>query len=157
MDQIVIRKAAPADIPQLQTLSMALLNDPTSANDVFSNRTWPANDQGAQTLGTFLTDPSKAIWVAEDTGRIVGFLRAGIASYLPWRPIKRAQVFSLYVVPVYRSRQVGRGLCESFFMWARQHKATTAMLMAYADNTRAISFYESLGFAAHMVELERPL
>jgi diamine N-acetyltransferase len=151
---VVIRSATEADIPAVQQLSKALFEDSTSASDKFSDHSWSTSDAGYKAFKDSITNPDEAVWLAVDGDRAVGFLCAGPPEPVEWRPIKRVELLTLYVVPEYRSHGVGHQLCQQFLAWAREQKVTTAMVSAYADNERGIAFYKSLGFKPESLELE---
>lgn len=146
------RQASNEDIPSVQELSYQLFKDQTSSSDKYSDSAWAHDERGR----TFFehTLAQGILVVAEEQGKLVGYLAGGMAEFTDWRPIKRAELMSFYVDPNYRSQGVGRHLTEMFFKWAREQGVDTAMVSAYADNARGIQFYKSMGFKAESLELE---
>jgi ribosomal protein S18 acetylase RimI-like enzyme len=154
---VAIRPATKEDLQTVQQLSKALFDDPTSAGDKFSDHSWPISKAGYKAFESSITNPEEALWVAVDGQAIIGFLCAGPAAPLEWRPVKRVELLSFYVMPTYRNHDIGHQLCLQFFAWARQQKAQTATVSAYADNERGIAFYKKMGFRPESLELEAEL
>lgn len=146
------RLAADEDLSAIQELSYQLFEDPTSSADKYSDHAWAHDERGRAFFVQTMTN--EALWVAENDGRLVGYLAGGVRDFTDWRPIKRAELFSFYVAPAYRSQGVGKQLTELFFDWAKKQDADTAVVSAYADNERAIKFYRSVGFKDESLELE---
>jgi ribosomal protein S18 acetylase RimI-like enzyme len=150
-----IRRATQADIPAVQQLSLALFRDPTSAGDQYLDDTWPLDDRGRRSFESGLDPKSDGLLlIAEANGRLVGFLSGGIEAPEEYRPIKRSELYSFYVLPELRSQGIGAELTKQFLDWSRQQKAVTAFVEAYADNDRGIAFYKKMGFQPETLRLE---
>ncbi len=144
-------------MPRLLDLNAALIQDPNTKHDSHADHAWLRDGRGEELFARAIDDPSQHVWVAQDGDMVVSFGRAGVPAAQYWRQVKRAQFFSLYVLPEYRSKGVGSLMFEHFFEWARGQGATVANLMVYANNVRAIELYERLGFHGQMMEMEREL
>ncbi len=79
-------------------------------------------------------------WVAEDAGKVVGFLVARAAA-------DEMEVLNLAVHPMARRAGVGSRLLEQAFAMARRMGARRAFLEVRESNARAIAFYHRQGFA----------
>lgn len=148
-----IRPATPADIPAVQDLSLRLFEDPSSSSDKFSDHHWPHSDQGRQAFEAGF-EPDGLLLVATAGNQIVGYLSAEVAEIVPWRPIKTAEIMSLYLLPEQRGGGLGAQLIEAFFEWGRQQHAMVATVSAYADNASGIKFYQKMGFRPESLKLE---
>lgn len=86
------------------------------------------------------------IWVAEENGRIVGF----VASDGNWFSKREGKVVGaiheLIVLPEYRNRGIGKALVEKALEYFRSRGLDIAELWVGDENTRAIEFYKKLGF-----------
>ncbi|MCS7277532.1 MAG: GNAT family N-acetyltransferase [Aquificaceae bacterium] len=86
------------------------------------------------------------IWVAEENGRIVGF----VASDGNWFSKREGKVVGaiheLIVLPEYRNRGIGKVLVEKALEYFRSRGLDIAELWVGDENTRAIEFYKKLGF-----------
>jgi GNAT superfamily N-acetyltransferase len=70
------------------------------------------------------------------------------------RPVEIAELQSMYVAEGHRSNGLGRDLVERFRAWARDLAAEQISVTAYADNERAVRFYERMGFSPKSIVLE---
>jgi ribosomal-protein-alanine N-acetyltransferase len=78
-------------------------------------------------------------WVAQEEGRIVGFVVVRrIASDL--------EILNLAVQPEARRRGIGTSLLQETLAWGRTFKAEKALLEVRASNLAALRFYERHGF-----------
>ena len=86
------------------------------------------------------------IWVAEENGRIVGF----VASDGNWFSKREGKVVGaiheLIVLPEYRNKGIGKALVEKALEYFRSRGLDTAELWVGDENTGAIEFYKKLGF-----------
>jgi GNAT superfamily N-acetyltransferase len=87
----------------------------------------------------------------------VGYLAGYIREATPLRPVRVAELQSMYVVERNRGRGVGARLVEAFFDWARDRQAERLSVTAYAANDGAVRFYQRMGFVDRSVLLERAL
>jgi GNAT superfamily N-acetyltransferase len=85
-----------------------------------------------------------AVWVAEASGRIVGFAAAG-----PSRTEEDAgELYAIYVLPDAWGGGAASELMAAAKHWLAQEGYATAMLWVLADNPRARRFYEREGWRA---------
>jgi len=102
-------------------------------------------EQRAQVWQQILADGEDA-WVAEEGGRIVGWISAAASRDADARPFT-GEIWAVYVAPDHWRSGIGRLLCAD----AEQRLATQGMvevtLWLLRDNERALRFYQSMGFA----------
>jgi ribosomal protein S18 acetylase RimI-like enzyme len=157
-DAIVIRPAAPADLPAVGRMGEALCRshhelDPERFfvwDDMASGYTW--------WLGQELANKDVVLFVAEDEGRIVGYAY-GRMEEREWNSLRDAcgVGIDLFVDPEARMRGVGRRLCEEFMRALQSRGAPRIIIQAAARNEGAVAFYRSLGFRPTMIEMAREL
>lgn len=86
------------------------------------------------------------IWVAEEEGKIVGF----IASDGNWFSKREGKVVGaiheLVILPEYRNKGIGKALVEKVIEYFKSRGLDTAELWVGDKNTQALEFYKSLGF-----------
>ena len=58
-----------------------------------------------------------------------------------------AEMFAVWVDPVYRRKGVGSALIEFARAWSKLHGATQLKVGVFDDNPGALAFYRSAGFA----------
>jgi GNAT superfamily N-acetyltransferase len=106
-----------------------------------------------------LLRPTSATFIAEDEGRVVGFLSGGIEQNLPDRlPERHATVGYLFVDPRVRRQGVARRLFESMAAWAARQDGVVHMEMTVlAADAAAAGFWRSVGFTTFIERLWAPL
>ncbi len=86
------------------------------------------------------------IWVAEEEGKIVGF----IASDGNWFSKREGKVVGaiheLVILPEYRNKGIGKALVQKAIEYFKSRGLDTAELWVGDKNTQALEFYKSLGF-----------
>jgi GNAT superfamily N-acetyltransferase len=102
-------------------------------------------------------DPATSILVAEDPpGTAVGFVFATTRQdYFTGRP--HAHIEVLAVRPAAQGRGIGRTLIGAVEDWARRRGHAHVTLNVFADNTRARTVYQRLGYLAETVHYVKPL
>ncbi|MEX2646507.1 MAG: GNAT family N-acetyltransferase [Gaiellaceae bacterium] len=101
----------------------------------------------------YLADPGVLHWVAEEDGRVVGFLLA----YVQRRRAGDATQLMLYEIGVreaFRRRGVGRLLVGAMREWMEAHGVRTAWVLATPE---AEAFYVACGFTPDVVPVQMTL
>lgn len=148
-----IRLASVDDLPAVVTLSGGLFAEDGGLRDAYLDVDWPARE-GHRYYGAVLNTRDAACWVAVQDGRPVGYLVARVNGPYPTRPIKVAELESVFVESDQRGRGVGAGLVAAFTRWAAGAGAHRMAVTAYASNERAIAFYRRHGFEPKSLSLE---
>jgi len=84
--------------------------------------------------------PEMGIWVAEESGEVIGMVAERSAG-------GEAEILNLAVAPAARRRGLGRQLVESALEAARAARAEHVFLEVRESNATARAFYAGLGFA----------
>ena len=99
------------------------------------------------------------VLIAEEHGAVLGFAsvsmeECGEKAYRV--PQRYAELGNIYVREESRRMGVGTALFQAAWDWARAGGAASLRLMTLAENTRAQTFYESMGmrFSQHIYILE---
>lgn len=92
----------------------------------------------------FATDPDYDAFVAEDEGRIVGFVASGLAE----QETEQRELFAIYVLPEAWGTDAAPGLMRAAVEAMRARGAPDAILWVLDDNPRARRFYEREGWRA---------
>lgn len=129
---IRVRRAVPADIPQLPELCNQL-GYPSSEEEVRAR------------FGGIHAAPNHGLFVAETAdGRLAGFLHVFVIRTMELDP--RAEIGGLVVDGARRSQGIGKLLVERAEIWAREHGCKIVSLRSNVIRERAHAFYERLGF-----------
>lgn len=92
----------------------------------------------------FATDADYDAFVAEDDGRIVGFVACGTAE----EEADQRELFAIYVLPEAWGTAAAPGLMQAAVEAMRARGAPNAILWVLDDNPRARRFYEREGWHA---------
>lgn len=137
---IRMRAAAERDLPDVLRLY---------AQPDFDNGKVLPLEEARQLLARFARYPDYTLYVAEQTGRIVGSFALLIMDNIGHLGTPSAIVEDVVVAPQRQSAGIGRAMME----FAREQSAKKGcykiVLSSNARRERAHAFYESLGFTRH--------
>jgi ribosomal protein S18 acetylase RimI-like enzyme len=91
--------------------------------------------------------PGRANLVAEEEGRVVGYVGFGPSHDADVDPDAAIEVYGLYVHPERWRAGAGSALMEAVLAHARQEGLREIVLWTMRDNAQAHAFYERRGFA----------
>jgi GNAT superfamily N-acetyltransferase len=95
--------------------------------------------------------------LAKSGGTPVGYLADVPGETTTVRPVKVAELQSMYVRAGDRGRGAGSALVAEFLSWAGYRAAERVAVTAYASNGDALRFYARRGFRPRSTTLEMPL
>lgn len=102
-----------------------------------------------------ITNPRQAVFVAEAKKSNIAFMWGRVMVGPWWRKkMVIAEGIIMYVVPKYRSQQIGQTLAKTFLAWARSKNATRFQGQTDVANVRALSLYRTLGWQPYLVSIE---
>jgi GNAT superfamily N-acetyltransferase len=153
---VTVRPATTKDRRHLVRLCVALFREDGGVHDPSTVVEWPVT-HGEAYFRDLAVGSHGTCWVAEDSGRVCGYLVGRMRPTSDTRRVRVAELEEMYVAPRWRSTGVGSKLVDAFFEWAQTHGADRAAVTAFATNERALAFYRRRGFAPRSVSLERPL
>jgi len=106
-----------------------------------------------------LARSTSAAFVAENGGKVVGFVSVSVEAGQPDRlPERHATIGYVYVDSAHRRGGVGRQLFEAVAGWASKQDGVSHMEMAViAGDTEAAAFWQSIGFTPFIQRLWAPL
>lgn len=100
-------------------------------------------------IADIIADDTKALFVGEAAGRIVGFAECCIlkaSSFPVLRPREWVQLDNIAVLEEFRHQRVGSMFLEKVIAWAREKEINRLELKVYAFNEGAVGFYAGKGF-----------
>ena len=148
--------AESGDVGALVRLSSALFLEDAGTRDPFTEVGWPASHGREHFLS--LISRNDALCLLAKSGRTsVGYLAGYVRNPTPLRPVRIADLQSMYVEVSYRDRGVGSALVADFLSWAAGRMAERISVTAYASNEEALRFYARHGFRPKSTTLEMPL
>jgi GNAT superfamily N-acetyltransferase len=132
MNDLAIREVKTTDAADLARL-VSQLGYPSTEQDM------------AERLEALAGQPEYVLFVAEETGRIVGLVGAFLGYALefsgPW-----GRLMGLVVDEPFRGRGIGRRLMVRIEGWLRDQGATRLTLTSGKQRTEAHRFYRHLGY-----------
>ena len=151
--EIQIRKANLADIDAIVELSANLFMEDAGQHDPFMDLDWPLKE-GKGYYSGIITGANSLCLVADAGDQLVGFLTGYIRRDSSMRPVRMAELESMFVDQAYRKQAVGARLAKNFLEWCRSKGARRVSVTAYWANEGAIAFYKRLGFEPRELTLE---
>jgi GNAT superfamily N-acetyltransferase len=142
---IEIRQATPADLPTIVDLNYALFQEDAGQRDPSLNLEW-ARQHGHEYFAKLIAGANSVCFVAEVGSDVAGYLVGYTKEPSDIRPLKTAELESMFVREAARSQGVGARLISDFVDWARGRGAQSVSVTAYYANQRAIAFYQRAGF-----------
>ena len=158
-EAFVIRRATAADLPALGKLGASLLRthygfDPQR---FMAPRGDPEAGYG-WFLGTQLKEDDVAVFVAELSGNVIGYVYAGIEPQ-SWKELREMAGFIHDVVVSGEAQRSGvaSALVEAACDWLRSVGAPRVVLWTAEKNDAAQRLFTRLGFRRTMIEMTREL
>ncbi|UOG73476.1 GNAT family N-acetyltransferase [Hymenobacter tibetensis] len=150
MEHITLRQATLADVSQVQHIGRQTFLETFAASNSEDNmRTYLEEGFAAEKLTAELQESHSAFYVAEQAGRVIGYLKVNTGPAQTEQHTANAlEVERLYVLQEFHGQRVGQLLYEQALHLARQAQAECLWLGVWEDNPRAIRFYQKNGFVA---------
>jgi ribosomal protein S18 acetylase RimI-like enzyme len=152
--EIVTAKSG--DVGALVRLISALFREDAGERDPFTDLGWSAA-HGRDHFLSLITQNDALCLLAKSGPTPVGYLAGYVREPTEVRPVRVAELQSMYVEAASRNRGVGSGLVDEFLSWAEAHGAERVSVTAYASNDAALRFYARCGFRPLSATLEMPL
>lgn len=134
-------------------MSGALFGEDAGSRDASTNLDWP-EEEGCEYFSALIMDGECVCFLAGSGGEVVGYLAGRLKAGSTLRPVRVAELESMYVREGHRGLGVGEALAGEFMRWGRSKGARRASVTAHAANERAIRFYKRIGFLPMRVSLE---
>ena len=148
MADVTIREARPQDyIPVLELFNAVDTLHSDNLPNIFQRSPGPARDKGY--FYSLLSDEETALFVAEASGEIIGFILAFIRDTPPIPVFISARIVlisDIAVMTKFRRQSIGSQLMERVCRWAETNGATSIELNVYSFNHDAIEFLRAIGF-----------
>jgi ribosomal protein S18 acetylase RimI-like enzyme len=151
---ITIRPATPSDQESLGRFGAALMRQHHASDP----RRFIAADHAEDGYGRFLVsqiaNPASRVLVAEESGRVVGYIYADVET-TNWMELRGpcGVIQDVYVDESTRQRGAGRALMQAAIAWIRSQGRGQVVLMTKSRNQHAQNLFSTLGFRPTMVEM----
>lgn len=106
-----------------------------------------------------LDDPLTRVFVAEDDGRLVGYVLAIIVDIIPDMFIQENSGFlaDIYIEDTHRRHGLGRRLVEAVRAWLADNRITSMEWHVAHNNTAGRAFWEAVGGRGLLVRMRADL
>ena len=155
MDELVIRRANVTDISMLDKLLYEVHKVHSDARpDLFKAGAKKYNDNQ---LAEIIKDDLRPIFVAELAEKVVGYAFCVHKQFINdnnMTDVKTLYIDDLCVDEEVRGMHIGKTLYEYVVNYAKQKGYYNVTLNVWADNTKAVGFYEKLGFKIQKIGME---
>lgn len=153
MDNIIIRKARPADLETLLTFEQGVI----SAERPFDS-TLKTGHTHYYDIEKMITATDVELVVAESNGELLASGYARIENAKPYlQHVQHAYLGFMYVVPAYRGKGINRMILDVLMQWVRTKNISELKLDVYNENASAIKAYEKAGFSWYMINMRMGL
>ena len=156
---LLIRRAEPRDAEALGELGVSLMR----THHAFDQRRFLEPNQEdaagyAQFLASQLGEDDSIVMVAEQRGRIVGYVYAAIEP-LSWKDLRDecGYIHDLLVADPARGRGAGEALLNAAIEWLQDRDMPRVVLGTAAQNENARRLFERRGFRPTMIEMTMEL
>jgi ribosomal protein S18 acetylase RimI-like enzyme len=154
-----IRRATAADLPALGVLGASLLRTHYAFDPLRFMAPHDDSEKGyAWFLGTQLKEGDVAVFVAERSGTVIGYVYAAMEPQ-SWKELREAAGFihDVVVAPEAQRHGVASALVEAACEWFRSIGAPRVVLGTAEKNEGAQRLFARLGFRRTMIEMTREL
>ena len=155
VDEIVIRAANAADADSVGVMWRELVDYHQALDHDLPTAATNGARLYAQLLTQRLDDPYTRAFVAENQGRLVGFVLGMIVDLVPDVFAQEPCGFlaDIYVDPAYRRRGIGRKLVKALLEWFKERGVPYFDWHVATLNTEGLAFWRALGGRELMVRM----
>ena len=143
MSDISYRKATIEDSFPIAELKGMVWN--TTYRGIYPDESLDGYDVGKNELiiQKIVNNPEIEIYVAEDKGKIVGFMTCG----KPYKPLRHyeQEIGLLYILKEYQRQGIGRGFFDVARKQVKENGYKEFIVSVNSQNSNAIQFYRSMG------------
>jgi len=140
MNDVTFRPAWAGDLPEIVAL---LVDDPLGATRETGQGSLQAYEQAFAEIDN---DPNNMVYVADDSGAVIGCLQVTFIANLSFEGGKRALIEAVRIADSHQGQGLGRAFMRYAIDVAREKKCKIVQLTSNTQRSDAIRFYEQLDF-----------
>ncbi len=143
---IEVRDATKSDLRAVTNLWTELAEHHSKLSDHF-NLAWDSRLRWSRYLASKFKEISTKLVVAEEDGRLVGFMLCLLSPNTPVYAERKIGVISdVYVIPERREKGVTKLMFDHAVQWFRKNKVKSIQLGVAAVNPEALAVWRKMGF-----------
>ncbi len=109
-------------------------------------------------LGGWINDPEMQVFVAEETGKVVGYARIGVEAGPEYSAEKKIGIiYDSLVAERFRRQGTASQLFDRSLEWFRKKKVNFVELNVDSRNEGAIEFWKNFGFEGVKLRMRRKI
>lgn len=152
---IKIKKAEIENLKDIQKLNLMLFEKEKEEFDPTLNCNWTFSKEGIEYFEEKITKNDSCAFVAVLEGKVIGYLVGGLTESESHRNnVSMAELENMFVLEEFRSKSIGKDLYFKFLEWCNLKSVKRIMVVASAQNKKAIEFYRKQGFNDYDLTLE---
>lgn len=145
-----IRKAIVTDLDQIEKLWKEMMIFHADLDDYFQT-TSDAEDNHRSYMSGLLDDVGKRVFIAEESGVLLGYIVVMIEDYPPiYHHKKFAEISSISVTKSVRRRGIGRKLLDTALDWCREQGVVRVECAVAVKNPTSQDFWKGVGFRGYV-------
>ena len=143
MSNVIYRKSIKEDIPAINNLFIEMVNTVNTRMERGGVVPYTDFEQGFEPgyLDSFYKNNDRLIYVAEDEGKVIGFI-----SVINKKELQTIYLDDYCVKDSYRGKGIGSKLLNMSFTFAKQQGYDQVITHVESANTESIEFYRKKGF-----------
>ncbi len=150
MEHIIIKEVMREELASLQEISrLTFVETFTASNTAADMARYLDENVSTPQLAKELADPESVFFFALSGDTVVGYLKLNTGNaQTELKDQDGLEIERIYVLQAYHGRKIGQVLYEKSVQVALAQKRTYIWLGVWEHNTKAIGFYNKLGFVA---------
>ena len=146
VDGIIIRRATLADVDEIGRLWEKLVQYHQQINPALPRATLNGGRIYSRNLASRLNDTHTRVFVADQDGRIVGYVLGVVVDLVPEMFEQESSGFlaDIFVEEAFRRLGVGRALVTTLQAWFREHKLKYFEWHVAYENREGLAFWQAI-------------
>ncbi len=158
MNKVIIRRATEQDLPAISKLLFQVHKVHSDVRpDLFKIGAKKYTDEEVSAI---LKNENTPVFVAEENGQVLGYafcVHQEMLGKRSMQEVKTLYIDDLCVDEEARGKHVGTALYEHVLHFAKENGYYNVTLNVWADNKKAVGFYEKLGLHVQKIGMEKIL
>jgi len=151
MKIVEVRDATKSDLRAVTNLWVELAEYHSELSDIFA-LSWDSRLRWSRYLASKFKEISTKLVVAEEDGKIVGFMLCLLSPNVPVYAERKVGVISdAFVLPERRKKGIMKLMFDHSVKWFKKNKVKSIQLGVAAVNPDALAVWSKMGFEPHMI------